>query len=484
MKKRFICLALSAATVFAVGGVGKKASADAIAPDYSDATGHVVLDSWIGPSMTDEAYAEYAECGYNRVHYNNTSVHVEGGKTEADFKNLNQQLDTHFTLAEKYGIDVILAMNARNTNQTNATSFEWVDEKFHETLQKWKTSDTFYGYMPYDEPSFSVSLTAENPSMYQRDYDDVADYILDEYIYFKHNYPGKKFEVAMLRDANTGETMGYQRAGSKVGEGATYEQYLDYYYDNVMKYMPYEDRVCSMDAYAFGSRSESKETVYYIRDCWVSSLEKNGYQAEKTNAEKWTYTMNHANITNPESIVYQYYTAMAYGYTNFITYCYRDNWSLGASSISSQTGEKTNNWYYYKAAHEEIKTFESVYLQFVDDWRGALVYSGSQSTTAKDGKAWNRATHLLSSYDRIKSCTATQDTLIGVMADQNGYEGFMLTNQSTPQYPTQDSVSVTFKNATKALIYTDGNEGKIVDLSNGKLDITLKAGGGAFVIPY
>lgn len=409
MKRRFISLALSATVALSlVGWKGTAANAEGVQPDYSDATGQLVLDSWIGPVMTDAAYEEYAECGYNRVHYNNTSVHVEGGKSESDFKKLGEQLDTHFTLAEKYGIDVILAMNARNTNQTNATPFEWVDSKVHATLQKWKDSDTFYGYMPYDEPSFSVALSADNPDMMQRAYADVTDYIMDEYIYFKHNYPKQKFEVAMLRDNNNGETMGYQRANSLVGEGATYEQYLNYFYDNVMQYMPYEDRICSMDSYAFGVKSSSSGSTNYIRECWISSLEKNGYQAERVNAEKWTYMMNHACIINPASVIYQYYTAMAYGYTNFITYCYRDNWAIGNCSID-QEGYRTDSWYYYQAAHQEVKSFEKVYLQFVDNWKGAMVCDGTQSNVEADNKPWSRASYLLSSYDRIKKYTATQD---------------------------------------------------------------------------
>ena len=475
-KKRFMGFILAGIlSTSAMGGTaqGMNVNAEGNQPNYSDATGRLVLDSWIGPLMTDEAYKEYADCGYNRVHFNNTSVHVEGGTSEADFRSLNAQLDTHFTLAEKYGIDVILAMNARNTVQTSATPFEWVDGKLHDTLQKWKDSDTFYGYMPYDEPSFALSLSAESPEMLQRDYEKVTDYILDEYIYFKHNYPGKKFETVMLRDANLGETMGYHNAGLD-----TYEKYLDYYYDNVMQYMPYEDRICSMDAYAFGKKSEE----YYIRECWISSLEKNSYQAEKVNGEKWTYMMNHDNITNVASVLYQYYTAMAYGYTNFTTYCYRAEWG-GACSIDA-LGQKTDNYYYYQAAHQEIKSFENVYMQFVDNWKGALVCNGSNSKLAESDKPWCTATHLLSSYDRVKSFTATQDALMGIMQDKNGYEGFMITNQVTPQGNTENQVSVTFNNATKALVYTNGQEAQVVSLNGGKLELTLKSGGGAFVIPY
>lgn len=476
MKKRIAGMLLTCLIAFSASVGLTESRATAAPPDYSDAVGHVVLDSWVGPHMTDEAYREYAECGYNRVHFNNTSVHVLGGSSESDYRYLGEKLDTHFTLAEKYGIDVILAMNAINMNETSPTPFEWVDKTYHDTLQKWKDSDTFCGYMPNDEPTFALSLVGQNESRLQRDYEKITDYILDEYIYFKHNYPGKKFEVVLLGDMNRGETMAYQKAGLE-----TYEEYLGYYYDNVMQYMPYEDRVWSMDRYPFSIKNDGES--YYIRDGFISSLEDLGYMAEATHGEKWTYMQNHTNVLNKESVLYQYYTAMAYGYTNFVTYCYRDAWSSGGCSIDD-LGRKTDNYYYYQAAHKEIKSFENVYMQFVDDWKGVLVCNGSESTIDESDKPWATATKLLSSYEGIRNFTATQDALIGIMRDGNGYDGYMLSNQVYPFGNTENTVSVTFADAEAALVYTKGQPVQTVPLDNGTLTVTLSSGGGAFVIPY
>ncbi len=151
----------------------------------------------------------------------------------------------------------------------------------HPTLQKWKDSDTFYGYMAYDEPTFALALEAANPDRLQRAYADVADYLLDEYIYFSENYPGKAFETVLLHSPEIGGTMAYQKAGLN-----TFDEYLDYYYEKVMQYMPYEERIYSMDSYAFGSTG--KET--YIRDCFFSRLEGMAYKAEERGAEKLLVT--------------------------------------------------------------------------------------------------------------------------------------------------------------------------------------------------
>lgn len=65
-------------------------------------------------------------------------------------------------------------------------------------LEKWKDNDTFYGYMPYDEPFFDRELDAGNPDMMQKGYDRIIDYIRDEYLYFSSKYPGKAFEIVTL----------------------------------------------------------------------------------------------------------------------------------------------------------------------------------------------------------------------------------------------------------------------------------------------
>ena len=476
--KRQAVLLLCGVMAFSAGACASGADESEIsqinigAPDYSGATGKIVLDSWIGPLMSEEAYKEYADCGYDRVHFQNTSVHVEGGSGEQSFKTLNEQLDTHFTLAEKNGIDVILAMNARNMNATSATPFEWVDRKLHPTLQKWKDSDTFYGYMAYDEPTFALALEAANPDRLQRAYADVADYLLDEYIYFSENYPGKAFETVLLHSPEIGGTMAYQKAGLN-----TFDEYLDYYYEKVMQYMPYEERIYSMDSYAFGSTG--KET--YIRDCFFSSLEGMAYKAEERGAEKWCYMMNHAYVDSPAAVLYQYYSSMAYGYTNFVTYCYRQAWGQPNCSIDTN-GNKTDAWYYYQAAHKEVRSFENVYMQFTDGWQGAIAYGGTESGAGD--KPWRANAKLLNSYPRIASFTSTQDALAGIFKDKNGYEGFMITNQAEPHGNTKNKISVTFRGAQKALIYMNGEAGKIADTKNGTLELTLKSGGGAFVIPF
>lgn len=145
------------------------------------------------------------------------------------------------------------------------------------------------------------------------------------------------------------------------------------------------------------------------------------------------------------------------------------------------SGRKTDNYYYSKAAHEEICSFENAYMSFVDDWLGVLAYDGQENSNVK--KPWVNAEKLLKSYPRIQEVSAGRDLLIGVMKDAEGYEGFMLANQALPTANIRNEVSVVFNDADKALVYIDGRDAQLIDLQDGRLDITLKSGGGAFVIP-
>lgn len=474
MKKQLLCLLLAGSVVFATGcntggSTIEPQEVKAGTPDYTSAVGEIELDCWLAPSLSDEQYKLYADCGYNYAHFMNTSF----GHTSS-----RETVEGHFELAKKYGIKVMLGMNAFNVNQNSAVPFETYDKKFGDIFDKYAADGTLAGYMPCDEPSFMFGLVEPNgATLGQRQYDDIGDYLLDEYIYFTNRFPGKKFETVLLHGPDIGST------SLMIGEGkrfATDVDYFNHYYNNVLQYVPYGQRIFSMDAYPFKTGRDE----LYIRDCTITALETMGYLAEEYGAEKWTYLMNHENVYNVQSVLYQYYTFLAYGYTHFVTYCYTHQY--GDISSIDANGRPTDNYYYYQEAHEELKTFENVYMQFTDNWLGCMAFVGTESITNDTRRPWKGARKLLDGYHRVKSVTSTQDLLIGVMKDKDGYEGFMLSNQMNPTGTTaniRNKVEVTFDQAEKAIVYQNGQEPVTYELENGKLALTLKSGGGAFVIP-
>ena len=477
-------LVLLLAAMFAVCSVGCSKSDPAVsyahkigAPDYSQATGEFAIDSWIPPKATDVGFQMYADCGYNMLHCGVTSVNIGG---EGGVAQEQQLLENNFSLAEKYGLKVIISMNANNMNQRTATPLRYLDTRIGTVLEKWKDNDTFYGYMPYDEPYFDRELDEQrdedgNLVCMRKGYDHIADYIRDEYLYFSEKYPGKAFEVVTL-----GRTINPIAANYGKSFGGDFNKAYDYYVDKVLKFLPYDERIVSFDAYPFNT--DSRDGHITLHRGYVSSLEGLGERAERLNtSQKWTYIQNHHSVFNTAQVLWQYYTALAYGYSHFVTYCYREEWGNEVFS-ESKKGEKTENWYYFQKAHNEIKSFENAYMQFIDGFQGAMAFEGS--ARADEDPSWKHCESLLDSYDGIASVDATQDTLIGILRDGNGYDGYMITNQAMPTGNTRDDVEIRFNGATHATVYVDGKAGETVALDGGKLALQLKAGGGAFVIPY
>ena len=68
------------------------------------------------------------------------------------------------------------------------------------------------------------------------------------------------------------------------------------------------------------------------------------------------------------------------------------------------------------------------------------------------------------------------------MKDEDGYDGFMIVNVTDPGKNLSESVTVTFKKASKAIVYVEGEE-QTVELENGTYTFDLSSGEGVFVIP-
>ena len=108
-----------------------------------------------------------------------------------------------------------------------------------------------------------------------------------------------------------------------------------------------------------------------------------------------------------------------------------------------------------------------------------------QVTTKCEGDVADGMLANMSSYNspRISNISSTQDAIVGCLKDSKGYDGFMLVNATDPADDTETEVTVTFCDATKAIVYIKGEETEI-ELVDGTYKTTLATGEGVFVIPY
>lgn len=469
MKKRLLCLLLAAAAVFAVGCDGAEKPSIADVPEYS-VVKPLEFDAWLGPKTSDAALRDYADCGYTTYHLQAGNFDVTN--TRMTDGELNDQLDRIFTKSKEYGLKVVLATTAVNTSANSITPFEYTYSRVGKTLEKWKDDPTFYGFMPSDETTLDKPLVSSVGGLkfMQNAYDRSIDFLRDDYLFFSQKFPGKYFETTLLGIPNgQDKNMPYFTDSSR-----SFDEYMDCYYDDLIKYMPVSERVYSHDAYPF-SRANG---VYKYEDRFVGSLEGIAVRAEKAGAKKGMYTQNHHSIINPESVSYQYFTAMTYGYTHFTTYCYTDEWGEKQYSTTN-AGVKTDNYYYFKSAHEKVKSMEAVYTNFCDSRVGTM---GVTSET-KGVKTWSKCTAMSESLPLIRSAKSDQDLLIGAFTDKSGNYGYMLANQMMPDDKTENTVRIDFKGVNKVAVWADGKPAETVDAKGGKFVITLASGGGAFIVP-
>ena len=180
---------------------------------------------------------------------------------------------------------------------------------------------------------------------------------------------------------------------------------------------------------------------------------------------------------------WQVMTNLAYGSKAIQYFCYFTPLEfvdgVGTPAMIDKAGNKTPQYYAVQAVNNELLKLDEAYLEY--DWDGTMVVSGTESHSSN--KAFLQLQYALTEHEMIKNVTASQDTLVGAFTGKDERTAFLITNFSDPKLNATDTVSISFYNATHALVYHYG-VAEVVELVNGKLEYTLDAGDGIFVIPY
>jgi hypothetical protein len=118
------------------------------------------------------------------------------------------------------------------------------------------------------------------------------------------------------------------------------------------------------------------------------------------------------------------------------------------------------------------------------DWVGAKTYAGSQVSSENTVEGFEKvADRVMDKFAFIENVDARLDAVVSEMQDKSGNKAYMLVNFSEPSLGQSNYVTLNFVSGVKkALVYIDG-EPQTMDVVNGKLQIKLGAGGGAFVYP-
>ena len=169
----------------------------------------------------------------------------------------------------------------------------------------------------------------------------------------------------------------------------------------------------------------------------------------------------------PEDIGFQVYTAMAYGMKNINYFTYADHWT--DTVVDGGMTEYPKVYNAVSAVNAEIDKFANVYQSF--SWKDTL-----DLAAGGDAKRTELST-------RLTSAKATgARAFVGCMKDTDGFDGYMIANADGPRVGVASQVTLTFDDATSAIVYTDGVP-KTVTLTGGVCEVTVPSGEGVFVIP-
>ena len=469
MKKNKLCAGILSTTlllsVCAPCLAMSSSVAESVKPEYSNGTElfekEFMLGAWAEPELSDVRFQRFKDIGFNTMYLLN--------ETNYNTTRLLAYLDK----CEDYNLKAILSMGM---NRTDPISIK---------TQKTSLIDypAFYGVHTVDEPLGDGSVRDENEVVAKEKtnwetYNTIYDYMYAEYEYIRDTYPGRYCGAVIANGQYAGE-FGY---GS-----------LSAYTTKVLSKMNVEDRTLEYDAYPL---QVDKNGAPYLQSSWLFRSYQNAEVAKDYNVPKktlyyqqeWNYKLREW-IGVPE-LLNQLYTGMCFGVNGLVAFKYDSYWrdylKEDVFFMASAWGE-SELCYYNQKAFEEIKKFDHIYLDFVDDWQGVMKVRG---TSANDNAEYRFAEqslqgkYVLQSYAGLKSIETTEDALVGIMKDKEGRDGYMITNQAFTLDKLTNKVKVSFNGGFKKAIVILNGEETVVDLVNGTCEFTLASGGGAFVIPY
>jgi hypothetical protein len=287
--------------------------------------------------------------------------------------------------------------------------------------------------------------------------------------FFKNEYPGKEFYVNLFPTyANISQT-----------KTDNYGDYLDQYIEKVNPDFLSYDHYCMMQD-GYGNKKLTEDVLWNLE--MVANRCKAAGIPMYTFVQAMSYDLA-TRVPNEAEIRFQVLTQMAYGSRSLQYFCYWTplEFTMGSPAMITVDGEKTDIYYAVKNVNAEIRAWDEAYLEFT--WEGTLPIVGTNNDPETIVKQFAMMETPLTEVAAIASYEATENTIIGTFKGNDERDAFLIQNFTDPAESKTDDVSVTFNNATHALVY-HGTEKSVVELQGGTYDVSIAPGDGVFVIPY
>lgn len=418
-------------------------------PVYEDDK-EVFLSAYMSPWKTDEEQYRWVKgSGLNHLYIS----HSSNAETMA----------AAIAACENVGVYTIPMTNwGRPVSESTSYKAYPVDMKGHEY---------FSGFNILDEPR----------------YEDF-DYLASEYQKYKVDFPDKVFYTNLFRPGNN-------KSGLSDSGSVTYDTYIKDFVEKVID--PIEGKkIMSMTLYPLLIDSVTKEKS--IQNTHLTDLGKFAVTTKAAGATMYHFVQtisfgSQHHAPTEADIRFQVYCGMAFGSKGFQYFTYATpniNHEFSANDVGmiSRNNTRTAIYYGVQAVNKELSAFDNVFLSF--EWENIMLIDGELSETVAPGFELYRSNDsfpLTESTETLKSAQCSRDTLIGVMKDANGNDGYTVVNYTHPSYGLKDEIALEFSGCRALSVYVGGKEQRIEaggeNFRNGIFTADLAPGEGIFVIP-
>ena len=286
---------------------------------------------------------------------------------------------------------------------------------------------------------------------------------------------------------------------SRGGVGKTYEDLVLSYIEDVAEEIGDLSRVwMSADIYPIvaGTGGLGARTLKpsYLYNVGVIAAYAQRYGMESNIAIQ---ALDHINYPEPtvQDLRLQVNTLFAFGIDTYSVYTFDTPTVTYPGEENRQgcyrNGQPTEIYDRVKQVNGEVRAWDEVYTSF--DWQGILTRSRATSENATAFLLLNSIAEdenllvppLLDVTDTVllEALESDGDILLGYFTDEAGNEAFMLINYAETQSGEPCTTKLTFRACSGAYVYQNGQKQEVA-LQNGTLELTLEAGGGAFILPF
>lgn len=413
---------------------------------------------WAPTEMTEEAFLQYKEAGFNIVSFTNHDAQPRTSDNQyyLGSKRTMEALE----LCKKVGLDAYIAYgNSWFVRDIEGQDY-FGDTPFSKHDYYGEYKDIIKGVHIKDEPH----------------QDDMAEISNDTIIKdFQKVYPNAKYMVNIVGITAGGLYYGYP----------DYYALLDDYVNSIVKKL--KNPYISIDLYPFHNMvPNADEQIAMGYDAVAKAAKETG--ASTTMIMQASTGVEFHEELSEGDMRWQVYSALAFGTHNIQYYCYSKPVDRDYNCCMLMPDNKTPSYLYYyvQEINKEIQGMASAMLAY--EWDKSIGFSGLEEYTQRvfvleyDDNLERAKFHDAKHFETAKP---THDLIVSRFTSEKYGESYLFVNYAEKE--KTNTVTATFKDCGAVAIYGgDGFTGtpKIVEVGkDGNLSLELKYGEGVFIVP-